>query len=87
MAGWWWYSAACEQGHYSPFIGAQGRGGGAGCNTMEGGAAGTRPQQGRDIAGASCLGRRESTAVWYARVGQGRDTGCHKLPATGLVGG
>jgi hypothetical protein len=41
----------------SPFIGAQGRGGGAGRGQAEGGATGTRPWQGRGIAGASWLGR------------------------------
>jgi hypothetical protein len=42
-------------------------GGGAGCGQAKGGAAGIRPQQGRDVAGASWLGRRESMAAWRAR--------------------
>jgi hypothetical protein len=48
-----------------PFIGAKGRGGGAGRDTMKGGPAGTRPRQGRGIAVASWLGRRESMDAWH----------------------
>jgi hypothetical protein len=60
MAGWWWYSGACEQG--SPFIGAQGRGGGTGRDATEGGAAGTRLRQGRVVARPSRIDDRVACA-------------------------
>jgi hypothetical protein len=62
-----WVGARC-----SPFIGALGRGGEAGRDTMEG--------------AASWLSHRKSTAAWRASW-QGRDTGWGKLPAAGSVGG
>jgi hypothetical protein len=54
-----------------PFYRRTGGGGGARHGQAEGGAAGIRPRQGRDVAGVSWLGRRESTAAWLARVGHG----------------
>jgi hypothetical protein len=53
-----------------PFYRRKG-GGGAGRGIMEGGTAGIRPRQGRGIAGASWLSRRESTATRLVRVGRG----------------
>jgi hypothetical protein len=54
-----------EKGVGTAFIGTAG-------GEVRLGAAQQRPQQGRGVAGASWLDRRESTAAWRARVVHGR---------------
>jgi hypothetical protein len=73
----------CAGARCSPFIGARERGGGAGRDTTEGGAAGTRLRQGRGVvARPSGIDGRVARASW-----QGWDTGHGKSPAAGPVGG
>jgi hypothetical protein len=55
-----------------PFYRRSGGGGGAGRDAMEEGATGTRSRQGRGVADASRLSRRESTSAWRARASRGR---------------
>jgi hypothetical protein len=88
MAGCGGSRARVSRGSVQPFYRRTGGGGGAGRDTTEEGAAGTRTRQGHGVAGVSWLGRRESTASWRVRAGWGRIRGAanHRQQARSVAG-